>query len=810
MQFRRVILIAVSALLLLMSGPAARAGTGSDALNRTALPISDPEYPPITTLDARNATPPPFFRVTAPKSAPNILIILIDDMGFGQPSTFGGPIHMPTLDQLAAKGLRYNNFHTTALCSPTRVALLTGRNHHMANVGAVMDVATAFPGNTGVRPNSIATLPEILRLNGYSTAAFGKWHLTPGWELSVSGPTYRWPTHSGFDKFYGFFGGETNQWAPMIFDRMTKIEPAHNPNYNFMTDMANQAINWMRAEKAMTPNKPFFVYFAPGAVHAPLDPPKSWIDKYKGRFDMGWDQLRRQTLARQLKLGVVPQGTKLARKPKAIRDWSSLTPDEKKLFAHQMEVYAGYGEFADFEIGRLVQTLKDLGQFNNTLIFYVAGDNGASAEGGLTGRFNELTYFNGVDESVADQLKHYNEMGGPMTYTAYAAGWAVAGDCPFTWTKQVAADYGGTQNGMVVVWPDRIKDEDGLRTQFAHVIDVAPTILQAASIPQPKTVDGIPQIPMQGVSLLYTFDAYRAKSRHTTQYFEIGGNRAIYHDGWLAGAVHRAPWERVPRAALIKDKWELYNTSDDFSLANDVAAKYPQKLEEMKKLFMQVAVKNHVLPIDDRSIERMNPALAGRPDLMEGRNSLTVYPGMTGMLEDTFINLKNRSHSITAEVDVPSRGANGVIICQGGRFGGWTLYLKNSRPIYAYNWLGLERYTIASNRPVPPGRHTVGFEFAYDGGKLGAGGEGRLLIDGKTVAAGRINKTIPLVISPDEGADVGIDEGTPVTEDYIAGDSVFTGKILRVTIAVKPLTPTITKAEKQAAPEVMLNENAEE
>jgi arylsulfatase A-like enzyme len=810
MQFRRLILIAVAALLLLVSVPAARAGAGSDALNRLALPIPDPEYPPITTLDARNATPPSFFRVTAPKGAPNILIVVIDDMGFGQPGVFGGPIHMATLGQLAAEGLRYNNFHTTALCSPTRAALLTGRNHHMANVGAVMDVATAFPGNTGVRPNSIATLPQILRLNGYSTAAFGKWHLTPGWELSVSGPTYRWPTQSGFDKFYGFFGGETNQWAPMIFDGTTKVEPAHNPNYNFMTDMTDQAITWMRAEKAMTPNKPFFIYFAPGAVHAPLDPPKSWIDKYKGKFDMGWDQLRRQTLARQLKLGVVPKGTKLARKPRAIQDWTSLTPDERKLFAHQMEVYAAYGEYADYEIGRLVQTLKDLGQSNNTLIVYIAGDNGASAEGGMIGRFNELTYFNGVDESVSDQMKHYAEMGGPMTYTAYAAGWAVAGDCPFTWTKQVAADYGGTQNGMVVAWPERIKDRGGLRTQFAHVIDVAPTILQAAGIPQPKTVDGITQTPMQGVSMVYTFDHSDAKSRHTTQYFEIAGNRAIYHEGWLAGAVHRAPWERVPRAALTNDKWDLYDTTNDFSLADDVAAKYPQKLEEMKKLFLQVAVKNHVLPIDDRSIERMNPAIAGRPDLMEGRKSLIVYPGMTGMLEDTFINVKNRSYSITAEVEVPSEGANGVIICQGGRFGGWTLYLKNSRPIYAYNWLGLDRYTIASNQPVPPGKHTVGFQFKYNGGKLGAGGQGHLLIDSKTVATGTIDKTIPLIISPDEGADVGLDEGTPVTEDYNAGNNAFTGNILKVTIVVQPLGPMIKQAEKKAAPELMLDENAEE
>jgi arylsulfatase A-like enzyme len=798
-----------SGMILAVIVAAGRVAAQGAPLNRLALPIPEPKYPPITTLDARNATPPPFFRVTAPKGAPNVLIILIDDMGFGQPSTFGGLIHMPTLDQLAAEGLRYNNFHTTALCSPTRAALLTGRNHHMANVGAVMDVATAFPGNTGVRPNDIAPLPQILRLNAYSTAGFGKWHLTPGWELSVSGPTDRWPIRWGFDKFYGFFGGETNQWAPLIYDAMTKVEPPHDPDYNFMTDMTNQAIAWMRAEKAMTPNKPFFVYFAPGAVHAPLDVPKKWIAKYKGMFDMGWDKLRAETLARQIKLGVVPRGTTLAFKPKAIKDWSTLTLDEKKLFARQMEVFAGYGEYADYEIGRLVQALKDLGQLNNTLVFYIAGDNGASAEGGLTGRFNELTYFNGVDESAQGQLKHYNEMGGPMTYAAYAAGWAVAGDCPFTWTKQVSS-YGGTQDGMVVVWPRRIKDKHGLRSQFVDVTDIAPTVLQAAGIPQPKTVNGIPQIPMQGVSMMYTFDNPHAKSRHTTQYFEIGGNRAIYHDGWLAVAVHRAPWERTPRATLRNDKWELYNTADDFSLAHDVAAKYPQKLAQMKKLFLQLAIKNHVLPLDDRSIERMNPALAGRPDLMEGRTSLTVYPGMTGMLENAFINVKNRSHAITADVEISKQGANGVIICQGGRFGGWTLYLKDDRAVYAYNWLGLDHYTIASKERVPAGKHTIRFDFTYDGGRLGAGGVGRLFIDGKQAAEGRIAKTIPLIISPDEGADVGIDEGTPVTEDYGVGDNAFSGKIFKVTIDVKPLTPAIKRAEEKAAPQLMLDENAEE
>ena len=592
---------------------AGESGAQQKPLDRTVLPIPEPSYPASTELDARNATPPPRFEVKAPSGAPNVIIILLDDMGFGQPSTFGGPIHMPTLDALAAQGLRYNEFHTTALCSPTRAALLTGRNHHMVNTGAVMDVATAFPGNTGVRPNSITPLAEILRLNGYSTAAFGKWHETPPWEVSPSGPTDRWPVRSGFDKFYGFMGGETNQWAPLIYDGMVQVEPPHDPNYHFMTDMTNQAITWMRYQKSLTPDRPFFMYFAPGAVHAPHHVPKEWIAKYQGQFDEGWDKLREATLARQIKLGVVPSGTKLAPKPAAIQDWNALTPGEKQLFARQMEVYAGFAEMADTEIGRLLQALHDLGQADNTLIVYVAGDNGASAEGGKNGLFNELTYFNGVPESVQDQLKHLGDLGGPKAYNHYAAGWAVAGDTPFTWTKQVASNFGGTRNGLVVVWPRRIKAQGDLRSQFHHVIDVAPTILEAAGLPEPKSVNGTAQIPMQGVSMMYTFDHPGAPSRHTTQYFEIAGNRAIYHDGWLAGTVHRAPWERTPRALLAGDRWELYNTEEDFSLASDLAAKDPAKLKQMQALFLQEAIKNHVLPIDDRSIERLDPGLAGRP-----------------------------------------------------------------------------------------------------------------------------------------------------------------------------------------------------
>ena len=757
--------------------------------DRTVLPIPEPQYPHSTIFDARNAVPPPRFEVKAPAKAPNVLIVLIDDMGFGQSSAFGGPIHMPTVEQLANEGLRYNEFHTTALCSPTRAALLTGRNHHMNNMGSITETATAFPGQTGQRPNSVAPLAEMLRLNGYSTAAFGKSHETAAWEVSPSGPTDRWPTRAGFDKFYGFIGGETNQWAPLIYDGMNQVEPSHDPNYNFMTDMTNQAIAWVQYQKSLTPDKPFFVYFAPGATHAPHHVPKEWIAKYKGKFDQGWDKLREETLARQIKLGVVPPDTKLAPKPEAIKDWAALSADEKKLFARQMEVFAGFGEYADTEIGRLINAIKATGQLDNTLIFYVVGDNGASAEGGMSGLFNEMTYFNGVRETVQDVLKHYDELGGPTTYPHYAAGWAVAGDTPFEWTKQIASSYGGTRNGMVIHWPKGIAAKNEVRSQWHHVIDIAPTILDAAGLPEPKSVNGTPQTPIEGVSMVYTFANAKAPSTHTTQYFEIFGNRAVYNDGWLAGTVHRAAWELKPRRPLENDIWELYDTRSDFSLANDLAAKNPDKLKEMQDLFLKEAVKYSVLPIDDRTLERMNAANVGRPDLMAGRTSLTVHEGMTGMSENVFINVKNRSHTITADVDIPKGGGAGVILAQAGRFGGWSLYLKDGRPTYTYNWLGLQRYTVAAKQTLPAGKATIRFEFAYDGGGVGRGGTGALFVNGKSVATGRIEHTQCCAFSADEGADVGADEGTPVIEAYKVPFK-FTGKISGVTIELKEIKKT--------------------
>ena len=792
-----VMLLGLSAAVSTVSIPAQAA----DKLDRTVLPIVEPKRPAITEFDARKATAPPRFEVKAPAGAPNVLLVMLDDMGFGMSGAFGGPIHMPTVERLADNGLRYNHFHTTALCSPTRAALLSGRNHHMNNMGAITEISTAFPGNTGSRPNNVAPLAEMLRLNGYSTGFFGKNHETAAWEVSPSGPTDRWPTRSGFDKFYGFIGGETNQWAPLLYDGMTQVELRKDPSYHFMTDMTNQAIHWMRYQKSLTPDKPFFLYFAPGATHAPHHVPKEWIAKYKGQFDGGWDQFREETLARQIKLGVVPQGTKLAPKPEAIKDWDKLSDDEKKLFSRQMEIYAGFGEYADTEIGRLIQAVEQTGQMDNTLIFYIIGDNGTSAEGGMNGLFSEMTYFNGVHETVQDILTHYDDLGGPLSYPHMAAGWAVAGDTPFTWTKQVASSFGGTRNGMVIHWPKRIKAKGEVRAQFHHVIDIAPTVLEAAELPEPKVVNGTPQEPIEGVSMVYTFANAKASSRHYVQYFEIMGNRAIYSDGWLAGTVHRAPWEGKPRTTLLDDKWELYDTRNDFSLANNLAVKNPVKLKELQDLFLKEAVKNHVLPIDDRVFERMIPASAGRPDLMGSRTSLTVYEGMIGMSENVFINLKNKSHTITADVEIPQGGANGVILAQAGRFGGWSLYMKDGKPTYTYNFLGLQRFNVAAAQPLPAGKATIRFEFAPDGPGMGKGGIGTILVNGQKVAEGRIERTQCCFFSADEGADVGVDEATPVTEDYKEGNNKFTGKINSVTIDLKEMKAADAGVEQHVVSE---------
>lgn len=760
----------------------------SDSIDRTILPVTEPLRQPTTVLDVRNATPPPRFEVKAPQGAPNVLLVLVDDLGFAGTSTFGGPVTTPTFDRIARSGLKFNNFHTTAVCSPTRTALKSGRNHHVNNMGAIIETGTAFPGNTGQIPQDVAPLAEMLRLNGYSTGAFGKWHELAAWEASAAGPFDRWPTHQGFDKFYGFLGGETNQWAPFIYDGTHQVELPEDPNYHFLIDMTDQTVAWIKYQKALTPEKPFFAYYAPGATHAPHHVPADWISRWKGKFDGGWDTMREQILARQIELGVVPKGTKLAPKPEAIPDWDSLGADEKRLFVRQAETFAAFVEMTDYEIGRVIDAVDQTGQLENTLVILIYGDNGTSAEGGRNGMFSEMTYFNGVQEQVPDMLKFIDKWGGPETYPHMAAGWAVMFDSPFAWTKQVASDHGGTKVGTAIHWPKGIKAKGELRNQFHHVIDIAPTILEAAGLPEPKAVNGVTQRPMDGVSMTYLFDDANAKERHTTQYFEMFGNRAIYQDGWFARTVHRAPWEPKARRAVNDNSgWELFDTTKDFSLVNNLAAQHPEKLKQLQKLFLEEAEKNFVLPIDDRSVERVNAALVGRPDLMAGRTSLTLAEGMTGMTENTFLNIKNKSKTITAEIEVPDGiVAHGSVIVQGGRFGGWSLYVKQGIPAYHYNFLGLQQTVITAAEKLPPGKSTIRFEFTYEGSGLAKGGKGTLFVNDKKVGEGTIPRTQPMIFSADETADVGIDLATPVVE-AIGSErkSKFTGRIPKVTVEVK-------------------------
>jgi arylsulfatase len=649
-------------------------------------------------------------------------------------------------------------------------------------MGVITELASTYPGYTAVRPQTITPMAEVLRQNGFNTAQFGKCHEVPPWEISNNGPQDRWPTRSGFEKFYGFLGGETNQWAPLVYDGVTMVETPKDPNYHFTTDMTNQAINWVKQQQALQPEKPFFVYYAPGATHAPHHAPKSFIDKYKGKFDEGWDKLREASFERQKKLGIIPADAKLAPKPKEIKDWSALTPDEQKLFARQMEVYAGFAEHTDYEIGRLVAALEEIGELNNTLIVFIAGDNGASAEGQMNGMFSEMTYFNEVPETVPDMLKHYEEWGSASTYPHFSAGWAVALDAPFTWTKQMAADFGGVRNSMVVHWPNGIKSKGEIRSQFGHVIDIAPTVYEATKVPAPVSVNGIPQDPIEGTSLLYSFNDGNAAEKHTTQYFEMFGNRAIYKDGWFARAIHKAPYLGKPYQALQEDKWELYDTRTDFSLTTDLSAQQPEKLKMLQEVFMQEAQKYHALPLDDRTFERMDAKAMGRPTILEGRNSVTYGPGMKGLGVDVFSDLRSTSYTITSDVEVAANG-NGVMVCQGGRFGGLSFYLKDGKPAFTYNFLGLNSTTIMSGQRLKPGKHTIQYNFQYDGNGRGKGGLGTITVDGVKVAEGRIEKTQPGIFSVDDLADIGMDEGTTVAN--YGASSVFNGRILKVHIETK-------------------------
>ncbi len=758
-------------------------------MDRTVLPIHPPERQIVTEMDARNVEKPEIFEVKAPEGAPNIVIVMIDDIGFSATTAFGGVIKTPTFDQLGTEGLKFNHFHTTALCSPTRASLLSGRNHHNVNVGSVMEVATGFQGNQGIRPDNAKYIAETLRQNGYSTAAFGKWHETATWEVSVSGPYFRWPTNSGFDKFYGFIGGETNQWDPVIFDGVTKVHKKDNADYHFTTDMTNEAIEWIKFQKAMTPDKPFMVYYAPGAVHAPHHAPKEWIEKYKGKFDGGWDKLREETFARQKEMGIIPQNTKLAPMPSDIKDWESLSKNEKELFALQMETFAGFMGHTDNEIGRMVAAIEEVDALDNTLFIYIMGDNGSSAEGGIEGTYNELIHLNGVhgEETIETMLAKADDWGGPNSFPHMTASWAVATDVPFKWTKQMAADFGGTRNAMVMHWPAGIKAKGEIRSQFHHVNDVASTILEATGLPEPTMINGVKQIPMDGVSMLYAAKDKDAEDRHKVQYFEMFGNRAIYSDGWLARVVHMVPWVGKPIKPFLEEKWELYNVNEDFSLTNNLADKNPEKVTEMIALFEKEAIANNVYPLDDRLYERFNAAIAGRPDLMGDRKSLTLADGMEGILENTFLNVKNSSSTIVANVSLKGND-KGVILTQGGKFGGWALYMNDGKPAYTYNYFGLERYTIKSSKAITKANAEIKLVFAYDsaGEGLGKGGLATLYVDGEKVAEGRVDKTQPAVFSADETADVGRDDATQVADLVFkdVNDSDFTGFVDKVTISI--------------------------
>ncbi len=782
----KISILLLSLVILVGCNTAFAQTSGEYKMDRSILPIQRPEPVKISELDARDATKPERFEIKAPKDAPNVVIVIIDDIGFGSAGSFGGTISTPTFDKLANQGVKYNQFHTTAVCASTRMSLLTGRNHHSANEGSIGETATAFEGNTGVRPLSVAPVTEMLRANGYSTAAFGKYHETPPWEVSASGPYDRWPTSSGFDKFYGFIGGEVNQWAPFLHDGVTPVEIPDDPNYHVTTDLADQAIKWMREQQAFTPDKPFFTYFAPGAVHAPHHAPKEWVDKYKGQFDDGWDKYREETLARQIELGVVPAGTKLAPKPPEVQDWDALSDDEKRLFTRQMEVFAGFTSHTDNEVGRLVTALEEMGEMDNTIFMYIWGDNGTSAEGGLSGTINEMYVLNGYTDSVEEQLKDIDKLGGKDSYGHFTAGWANAMNTPFQWVKRVASHYGGSRNPLVVHWPNGIETQGEVRSQWHHVNDIAPTIMEAAGLPFPTSVNGVEQKPFEGVSMLYTLNDAEAADRHTTQYFEILANRAIYDKGWVAACKHATPWESEGDAKLGEEKWELYHVAEDFSQAYDLAAENPEKLKEMQALFMEEAYKYNVLPIDDRAMERFNAAIAGRPDVMGDRTSLTLYEGMEYIMENVFINVKNRSHTITAEVDIQEAGTKGVILAQGGKFAGWTLFMKDGKVFYEYNFFGKNRYTMNSTEALPIGKATIRYEFVYEEGqKPGGKGIGTIFVNDQKVAEANIDKTVPFIFSADETADVGADHHTPVSNEYGERGNEFTGKIEKVTIDLK-------------------------
>ncbi|HCS50661.1 arylsulfatase [Rubinisphaera sp.] len=720
------------------------------------------------------------------ENAPNILLVLIDDCGYGQMGTFGGGIPTPSMDRVADNGLRYNRFHTTALCSPTRAALLTGRNHHSVASGVIGEAGTGFPGYSGIIPPTAGTFAEILREYGYMNAWFGKNHNVPDWETSIVGPFDRWSSALGFDYFYGFVGGDTDQFHPALVEGKKRIEPPETNEdgspYHFTTDIADKAIRMMRASKAVAPQRPFFVYFATGATHAPHQVPEEWINKFKGQFDSGWDVYRKETFERQKKMGIIPANTKLTERPESLAAWDSLPEDKRKVFSRMMEVFAAFTAHTDHEIGRLLDTIDEMGEKENTIVIYMAGDNGSSAEGGLNGLLNEMTFFNAIPEPFDKTLAAIDEIGSDKHYNHFPAAWAHAMDSPFQWTKQIASHFGGTRNGLAISWPKKIKAQGEIRDQFHHVIDIAPTLLEVIGIEPPSQINGIAQKPIEGVSMAYTFDDAKAEDRHTTQYFEMLGNQGIYHDGWMASALRGEPWlSESPPIDLLNMPWELYNIEEDFSQANNLAKENPEKLDEMVKLFFAEAARYNVLPLDGRKTERLN--INNRPSLTQGRTTFT-YPNLLRLPEGASPDLKHRSHEIIANVIIAEGSTDGMIFTQGGRFAGYGLYVKDGKLVYHYNLAGVERFEIKSDKVIPTGEVQLKAVYKTDSDKPFAGADVTLFANDKQIGKGRVEKSIPNRVTLDETLDIGFDTGTPVSEEYEMPFK-FSGQLKTVTIELK-------------------------
>jgi arylsulfatase A-like enzyme len=807
---RQIFLGAMLAAAVMAVAPSARAqvqttGTpGSPGATTTIdgkqLPPPDPKFGGVIKDSAVDSKPwwPP--TIVPPKGAPNVLLIMTDDQGYGVCSTFGGVVSTPALDRIAKAGLRYTQFHSTALCSPTRAALITGRNHHSSGFGVISEQATGYPGYDSIITKDKATVGEILKENGYATSWFGKNHNTPTYLYSLAGPFDQWPSGMGFEYFYGFMGGETNQWTPYLFRDHTAIFPwIGKPGYNLITDMADEAIKYLTELNAAAPEKPFFLYYVPGGTHAPHHPTPEWIAKMKGKFDMGWNDLRDQIFANQKKLGVIPQNTELTPWPDLLPKWDTLNPTQKKVYAHQAEIFGAYAAYTDHEIGRVIQAVEDLGKLDNTLIIYISGDNGTSAEGSAIGTTFDLAAIQGIDMPVDAQLKFYDVLGSDLTTPHMSVAWSWAFDTPFKWTKQIASYFGGTRQGMAISWPGHIKDLGGIRSQFHHIIDIVPTILEVAGIQAPATVNGIAQKPIEGISMAYTFDSANATaaSKRDTQYFEMFGNRALYNDGWIATTVPpQPPWlmgtVQMPDV-LTGYKWELYNIAEDFSETNDLAAKNPDKLKELQGLFMDEARKYQVLPLDNSILQRI---LAPRPSAVAGRTEFTYTSEVSGLPDGSAPNLLSRSFSITADVEIPKGGAEGMLNTLGGRFGGYGLYLVKGKPVFTYNLLALEKFRWEGPQALTPGKHTILFDFKYDGPGLAKGGTGVLSVDGKEVANKKIPHTVPALFTIDESFDIGVDTRTGVDDKDYKPPFRFTGKLDKLTIK---LGPSQMMAEDQKA-----------